>query len=134
MSYAVAADLIARFSEAELSQLTDDAGLGVVDAATVGRAVDDASALIDSYLVGRYVLPLASTPAMLVGLCCDLARYALYVDAAPEIVKERRDAAMAQLRDLAAGRARLDVAVPSASPSGRVEVVSGERIFNRGGR
>lgn len=132
--YAKASDLIARFGEDELIQLTDRDGSGGYDPATVGRALSDASAIIDGYVAVRYTLPIGNVPALLAGLCCDLARYALYADAAPEIVKDRRDQALAQLRDISAGRLRLDVPVPAATPSGTVLATSCERVFSRAAR
>ena len=134
MSYAVLNDLITRFGEDELIQLTDRDGLGSFDNGTLDTLLEESSALIDSYLMGRYALPLLPVPKQLVGLCCDLARYALFPDAASPIIKDRHSAAMAQLRDLAAGRARLDVVLPPALPAGRVVAVSGERLFARGSR
>lgn len=135
MSYATAADLIARFGEEELTQLTDRDGVGLFDAVTVARALEDASALADGYLGARYPLPLSATPALLVGLVCDLARYALWADAVPEWVKDRRDAAIALLRDIAAGRARLDLPSAAPAPAGLVELASpAGRVFARGVR
>ena len=97
-------------------------------------ALDGSASLIDSYLMGRYALPLFPVPKLLVGIGCDLTRYALFSDAAPPIIKDRHDAAMAQLRDLAAGRARLEVDMPPDVPAGRVVLVSAERLFSREGR
>lgn len=132
--YAKASDLIARYGEDELVQLTDRDGSGGYDPATVGRALSDASALIDGYVAARYTLPLAETPALLIGLCCDLARHALHADAAPEVVTDRRDQALARLRDISAGRLRLDATVPAAAPSGTVQMTSSERLFSRAAR
>lgn len=134
MPYASTADLIARYGEEELIQQTDRDNVGALDAATVARALADASALIDGYVAARYTLPLASAPAVLVGVCCDLTRYALWTEAAPEIVEKRRDQALAVLRDIGSGRARLDVPTPAAAPSGTVQIVSGERLFSREAR
>jgi len=136
MPYATPTDLITRYGSAELIQQTDLAHTGAYDAATVGRALDDASALIDGYLASRYTLPLGAVPALLVTLCCDLARYALYVDAAPDIVKARRDEAVALLGAIAAGRVRLSVGAQDAAasaPSGLAEVVqAGRKVFGGG--
>lgn len=136
MPYALPADLITSFGVAELIQQTDLTGSGEYNADTVARALTDASALIDGYVASRYSLPLAATPALLVTLCCDLARYALYVDAVPDIVQARRDQAVASLRDIAAGRVRLDAGQGSdtpAAPSGLADVVqAGRKVFGGG--
>lgn len=134
MSYALASDLIARFGEPELIQQTDLTSAGAYNAATVARALDDASALIDGYLAGRYAVPLASVPALLVTLACDLARYALYVDAVPDVVRDRRDQAVATLRDIAAGRVLLDVSVSAGGAGAGAAIVgrAGRKVFGGG--
>jgi len=135
VTYATQSDLIARFSEQELAEQTDRVNGAVVDAAVVDRELLYASAAIDGYLAARYVLPLPSpVPDLLIGLCCDLARYALYTDAAPEQVRDRYKDALSRLRDIAAGALGLDAATRSAGSSGLVEVVSSERLFSRGAR
>jgi len=80
------------------------------------------------------VLPLPTVPDLLVGLCCDLVRYALYTDAAPEIVSKRQEAAIARLRDISTGKIKLDAATPSAASSGLVDLVVNPRLFSREAR
>lgn len=79
--YATLADMISRFGEEQLVQLTDRLSNGVIDEAVINQAISDASALVDGYLSGRYPVPLSPAPAILVGYACDLARYNLFPDA-----------------------------------------------------
>ncbi|MFA7269838.1 MAG: DUF1320 domain-containing protein [Sterolibacterium sp.] len=79
--YATLADMIARFGEEQMVQLTDRLGNGVIDETVIAQAIADASALVDGYLSGRYPVPLSPAPAILVGYACDLARYNLFPDA-----------------------------------------------------
>jgi phage gp36-like protein len=117
MAYAAAADLIARYGEEELIQLSDRLGDGVMDAAVIDQALADAGAVIDGYLAGRYTLPLAPVPAILTGYACDLARERLYKDAAPEIVAKRADDARKFL--VLAGQGKLGLGVqPEPAVSG----------------
>ena len=140
MPYATQSDLAARFGEAELLQQTDLTGTGAINGQAVEDATDltrkDASALIDGYVSARYSLPLAVVPGLLVGVCCDLARYALYIEAVPPIVQQRRDQAIATLRDISLGKLRLDVGgdTPSVpAPSGLAQVVqAGRKVFGGG--
>lgn len=134
MPYATQSDIISRFGEQELIEQTDRAGTGIVDAAVVDRALGDASAMIDGYLASRYVLPLASVPALIEGLCCDLARYALYPDAVPPIVADRYKDVIARLKEIAAGTIKLDLETPSVAHSGLAEVETSTRIFSRATR
>ncbi|UTV30164.1 gp436 family protein [Photobacterium atrarenae] len=79
--YCTREDIIARFGQEELAQLTDrdgEAG-GIVDS-VLEQAIKDACATIDGYLGGRYDLPLAVMPEVLVRVACDLSRYYLYDD------------------------------------------------------
>ena len=74
-------DMITRFGEEELVQLTDrDGAAGAVVDAVLNQVIDDAGATIDGYLGGRYSLPLAAVPRVLTRTACDLARYYLFDD------------------------------------------------------
>lgn len=103
MSYASVADLIARYGEEEIQQRTDRLGAGAIDVAVAQRALIDAEAEIDGYLAARYRLPLATTPALLARIACDIARYRLWEDAASEEVRSRYDDARRILEHLARG-------------------------------
>ena len=60
--YATLADMQNRFSEAELIDLSDRSGAGVMDSAVIDAALNDAKATIDGYLAARNPLPLATEP------------------------------------------------------------------------
>lgn len=129
-TYCTQADLVARFGESELIANSDRADAGTVDAAVVAGAIGKASDLIDGYIGARYALPLASVPSLLKGFCEDLARHFLYTVERPKNVDDARDAAIAYLKDVAAGRASLGAAVPPApAPAG----ASGTEILFEGG-
>ncbi len=136
MPYATQSELAGRFGELELLQQTDLTGTGTINGQAVADALTDASALIDGYVSARYSLPLAVVPSLLVGVCCDLARYALYIEAVPPIVQQRREQAIAALRDISLGKLRLEVGgdTPSVpAPSGLAAVVqAGRKVFGGG--
>lgn len=136
MTYATKQNLIDRFTEGELIELTDDANLGVVDEAAVAKALADADAEINSYLAGRYTLPLAQTSDELERLACDIARYHLYDTSATEAVKTRYDDAVKKLRDVARGVASLgiDQASQPVKVAGGAAISSGGRDFGRADR
>jgi len=119
MAYATLQDLQTRFGEAELVERTDRAGGQVIDAAVAQRALDDASAEIDGYLSVRYAVPVSPAPALLVTLCCDIARYRLHQPVAAEGIRSAYQDAVRSLRDIADGRAALaGAALPTASTLG----------------
>ncbi len=125
MIYATAADLVARFGELELVQLTDLENIppSIIDLGRVETKIGDACAFIDGYVGQVYRLPLAgcakpltvpggtieyAAPPVLVRVACDLARYYLHDDLAPENeVYRRYKAAVRELETIAAGKAQL---------------------------
>lgn len=150
MQYATPQDLIDRFGERELVQLTDPEGLQAVQTATVQRAIDDAQAYIDGFVGCVYALPLAGctkpapvagnphatvqvAPPQLARMTADVARYYLYKDFAPESeVYLRYKAVAAELQALADGRAVLSCpwggtagALVAGSEPGEGEVLHG---------
>ncbi|BBL70331.1 gp436 family protein [Methylogaea oryzae] len=132
MAYAVKQDLIDRYGEAELIQLTDRASLGIIDDTVLGQAIGDAAAEIDGYLSGRYQLPLASVPSVLVRIACDIARYRLYDQAAAEQVTKRYDDAVAMLRSIAKGELSLGTDGASApTVANTAQIESAGSVFSR---
>ena len=120
MPYCTQADLLNQITQAELAQLTDDAGTGSVDTAKVDSALAAASATIDAYAGARYSLPLA-TSEKVKQLCVDLAIYELEKRRrrVREATLAARDAALSFLRDLARGHAVLDQ--PTGAPAQQTE-------------
>lgn len=124
MPYATQAQMIDRFGQPELIQLTDrDGSAGAIVAAVLDAALLDADEEIDSYLRGVRALPLASPiPERLVRVACDLARYHLYDDHAPEGVRTRYQDGIRWLRDVASGRASLGEVDTVAPETGRLVI------------
>jgi phage gp36-like protein len=130
--YATLADLLARFDEAELVQLTDEAGAGVVNQARVDRALRSAAGTIEAHLAAAYQLPLTRIPDVLVDLACDIAIHRLYRTAPPELVEKRFTEANKTLVGIAAGRVKIDAGVQEQTPrDGAVLIGDGEAIFTR---
>jgi len=130
--YATVSDMSSRFKASELTQLTDEAGTGNMDEARIETALTSASTLIDSYLAAVYDLPLTTTPAILVDQACEIARYKLYGDAAPEGVKARYDDVMDWLKLVAKGTVKLDVAGAEPPPAENTILTTGQdRVFSR---
>ncbi|MRJ41192.1 MULTISPECIES: gp436 family protein [Idiomarina] len=133
MPYCLVTDLVARYSEAELIALTDRAGSGAVDQSVAQHAIDDASALIDGYLLGRYELPLQPVPSVLTPICADIARYQLYDNEAPTVVTKRYETAIAFLKSVGKGEVTLGIHTDGGSPGSTdlPEIQSGGNVFNR---
>lgn len=132
MNYATPADMLNRFGEQELLQLTDRDGAGMVNASALQRALDDATVYADGYLGRVYRLPLLGcakpltspggtveyvTPPSLTRLVCDLARYYLFTDVVQDHEAVRRyKAALFDLKAITDGTQQL--ACPWGGPAG----------------
>lgn len=132
-AYCAKADLIERFGSTELAQLTDITAATTPVDATIAKACDEATALIDSYVAKSYVTPLTPVPAIVKTWACAIARLLLWKDRAGKEspVREAYDLVIAQIKDVAKGVASLPDATgatPSAS-GGRVYVLSSAQIF-----
>lgn len=119
--YVDKAGMIDRYGERALIQLTDrgtPATGGVVDA-VLDRALADAAAVIHGYARSAgYAVPFDPTPDMVAGWQAAIALYSLYQSEASEKAKKDYETALAQLRDLAAGRITLQAAgVASPAPA-----------------
>lgn len=134
MSYAVKQDMIDRFGQLEIQQLSDKATppVGAINDVVLGKALDDADGAIDSYLAGRYTLPLASVPKIIKRYACDIARYFLWEDGASDVVRRGFDDAMKFLRQVASGDVSLglDAANQAVAPAeGNVSFSEDRRVF-----
>ncbi len=129
MSYTSLQQLTDRYGEKMLAQLTDRGAVfsGAIDAAVVDRALADTDALIDGYLAGRYLLPLAQTPPLLADLAQAIAIYKLHAKTAAEKITEDYQQALKVLRDIAAGVVRLAVAGVEPVSSGASGVRTNDR-------
>lgn len=99
--YITAANMTDRFGTAEMTLLAEAGG------STVERACSDASEEAESYVAMQYASPLPNIPSPLVSATCDIARYRLYKDRAPEQVKTRYEAAIKWLSQLACNKVKL---------------------------
>jgi phage gp36-like protein len=138
MTYASASDMIARYPNRDLVQLTnEDPGATTVNAAVLEQALADASAEIDGYLGGRFTLPLSDPPAVLARLASDIAMYRLQAlrplhDVAD--ARQRYDDAIAMLVRVAAGELTLGVGangLETAAAKNAEQVQGPARTFSR---
>jgi len=135
MAYCSQDDLLTMIPAAELAELTTESG-DTPDAAVVAEAIDKAASEIDAYLALRYDLPLAATPPQVKNLAVDLALYHLYSrrSVAPAVRQKKYEAAVAFLKEVAAGLVLVEGA---GEPSGDTRQVGGfsgdRRVLRRDG-
>lgn len=107
MTYATQQNMIDRFGQQELIELTDRSALGVIDVTVLGQALADANTEIDSYLASVCTLPLATVPPRLIKIAADIARYELYGTRCTDQVRQRYQDAIAFLKLVVSGAASL---------------------------
>lgn len=124
MIYAKASDMVDRFGERELTQLSDRDDTGEINTQVLTRAINDATAFVDGYLGRVYQLPLRGcakpltvpggvveyvVPPVLTRMVCDLARYYLFTDVLDEKHEavRRQQSAVRDLKALAEGSTQL---------------------------
>lgn len=133
--YATATAMISRFGEQDLRLLTEreDSTPGEINLPVLEQALADASAEIDSYLGGRYQLPLAVVPDALERSCCDVARYLLLGDRAPEQVEKRYNAVVKWLTLVSKGDIQLGLGGgETVESTGTIAVIeSSGSVFGR---
>lgn len=125
MAYASLDDLLLLSDTARLIDLTDRSvpAAGAIVDAVVERALDDATALADSYLAGRYDLPVSPVPAVLRRSVAAIAYHYLHIDQAPDKVATDAAAAIKWLAQVSAGSAALPETggtAPSTASGGAV--------------
>ncbi len=123
MPYATLDNLIDRYGESELVQLTDRVNVPPIqiDTAVVAAALVDADAIINGYLAGRYTLPLPATPPVLVEHASVIARYKLWKDAASDKLRADYEDSMKFLTLLGQGKLSLGV-VPAPASTGDARI------------
>lgn len=128
MTYCTIDQLQARYGLPLLLQVSDrgDTFPTEPDQALFDRAIADADALIDGYLAGRYALPLAATPAILVDLSQAIAIYKAHPSVAAEKIRKDHDDALKILKGIAGGEIRLDVAGVEPEGTASNEVLTNE--------
>ncbi len=144
MSYAQPADIVNRYPNRDLVQLTnEDPTATTVNTDYLQTFLNDASSEIDSYLEARLELPLQSNdiPARLMNLCIAIAMYlmqALRPLHDLEDCRKRYDDAISVLKQFKDGKLTLGLSISGAEPSSATDdaaVISGgggkTRVFSR---
>lgn len=90
MAYATVQNAIDRYGEQYVITSCDRDNDGDLDTAAFELALDDATDMMDSYLIGRYTLPLDSVPRVFIKYCCDIAIFFLSENAGT-MTNEKRD-------------------------------------------
>ncbi|MDO8433515.1 MAG: DUF1320 family protein [Candidatus Binatus sp.] len=137
MSYATVQDMISRYPNRDLVQLTnEDPSSSTIQQEPILQALNDASAEIDGYIEGRFALPIADSPAVLSRLATDIAMYRLQSlrplhDLAD--ARKRYEDAIALLGKVAAGELTLGLGADGSEPAAASDEIGRGpgRIFNR---
>jgi len=134
MAYTTVAEMITRYGADYVTASCDRDQDGSVDTSALERAIEDASARIDTRIAVRYEVPIAPAPAVLASLCGDMAVYLASTDplALTDDKRERYKDALKLLEAIAAGNASLGtVDEPVTTTVTRPRYVVGDRLFTR---
>ena len=135
MAYTDYAEMLLRFGETKLMQLTDreTPKMGKPVISIIEDAIRAAAELIDGYAAVKYRVPFNPVPAPVRAWCQDIAFYRLHTSplAEKEDVRRKYDDAIAGLKDMAKGLITFQAeGIPSANaPSGGIRLEGPERIF-----
>ena len=135
MSYATHNDVLARYPQQRMTELTDQEA-EKLQRKRISVVLEDASGEIDSYLGKAYSLPLASKPPALKRLAVDIAVYRLMSLLPKESVEDARrryEDAIKWLEGLVAGLVELDGVAGAAGGNNNVSYVAPERVFDAAG-
>lgn len=134
MAYCTIDQLTERYGALMLQQLSDRAetapGSPAIDAELFDRAISDGDALIDGYLFGRYQLPFANVPTLLVDLSQRVAIYFAHGQVASDKIRKDYEDAVKTLERIAANTIRLQVdgvEPASSGQDGEVRITETER-------
>lgn len=124
VNYCTLQELTERYSHRMLVEISDrgEEATGEVDAALIGRAIADASALIDGYLKPRYRLPLPAVPSLVRDLALRISIYKAHAHVAAEKIETDYKDAIRTLADISKGIVQLDIDGAEPAPSGSAEV------------
>jgi|GEM_PF-2991887 len=109
MAYSLKTDIQKEISDAEIIDLTDDEGIGIINEARIAAAISKADGIIDSYCGQATTVPFTVVPPVIKEHSVTLAIYFLFArrSAAPEIRRKNYEDAMKHLIDIAQGKATL---------------------------
>lgn len=132
MPYSTKQDMIDRFDEAALVELTDQQETGDINDTVLDKARNDAAALIDSYVSQYYSVPLSPVPDIIKRHECSIAFYYLHRGRYTDEVRKEFEDSQTFLRNVSRGEVKLPAAgiQPQSAPAEAL-VEGPERIFNR---
>jgi phage gp36-like protein len=134
MAYCTSEDLLKMIAEEELAELSAETG-DAPNLLVVEEAIAKAGAEVDAYLGVRYQTPVSPVPLQIRGVVVDMAIHHLYTrrGAAPPVRRERYEAAVRFLKDVAGGQAVVAGLTGEIAATERetTEIAAAVRIFSR---
>ncbi|MFW1735373.1 DUF1320 domain-containing protein [Acinetobacter sp. ULE_I001] len=104
--YASREDMVIRYSKITIEQLER----GLTADLSVESFIEDASDIADGYIGKEYSIPLPEVPKNLKIMICEIARYLLHRNKAPDEVRDRYEDAISFLKRVSEGKAVLTIA------------------------
>jgi phage gp36-like protein len=122
MPYLTVQDYVRRYGEQETATFTNETRVGpgvvgTVDEPKVEEAINDATDVVNGYVMTRYALPLPSTPRLVASWVAQLAREFLSRRKPSDAITDAADRVRSQLKDLAARKIDLPVPEGGTAPA-----------------
>lgn len=129
MAYCTLQNLIDRYGERMLVDLTDrgETATGLIDQATVDRALADTDEMINGFAAGRYQTPLSVVPGLIVDIAQMVAIWKLHVSAPDPKIEEDYKQALRFLDGISKG----NITLSAAGKAPETPVGNGVRITDR---
>ena len=140
MSYATYAELTASYAKQfliRISNFVDENPFDAIQEDNCQKALNDSSALIDGYLMGRYATPISPVPAYFKPDCMSIAvgllveRKGYSKDSSDEMVVQTKDNILKKYMAISEGK--IDLQIPSSggetSPASNVRTSAPAKIF-----
>ncbi len=134
MAYSELSDLLKEFNYDELAKLSGDSSGQLINEERINYAINNADAVIDSYLYGRYIIPLTEPVDNIIRkISVDLAIFHLYeyiyrYGSVPASTTWRRINAFKMLKDIQKGDLILQLAESVFPPP---PIISNKRFKDR---
>lgn len=112
MAYCTQQDIEARMPADLVGFMSNDTDTAEIDTAKLSEAIEDAEALIDSYLRSRYTVPFSgNTPRLINRICIDLTLYFLWQrkfdEEMPDAMRARYTDSVKSLEAIQSGKINL---------------------------
>lgn len=134
MVYATQSDMVTKYGEQQMIQLTDrdDVGSTEINEAVLAAELEEATAIINGYVAKRYRVPVSPVPTVLANACKVIAYFSLHRGRHSEQTRQSYEDVLRTLASISNGSFVLDIAGEEPkSAKAQVVLDSAPRQFDK---